>query len=97
MKTFSWDEDKNNKLKAERGVSFEQVVFCIENGMLLDVIEHPNPGRYDKQKIYVVEINNYVYLVPFIDQNDIRFFKTVFPSRKYTKIYLMREKNDDKT
>jgi uncharacterized DUF497 family protein len=97
MKTFSWDEDKNQKLKAERNVSFEQVVFCIENGMLLDVIEHPNPDKYNRQKIYVIEINNYVYLVPFVDQNDERFLKTIFPSRKYSKVYLSREKTNDKT
>jgi uncharacterized DUF497 family protein len=96
MKTFGWDEDKNQKLKAERGISFEQVVFCIENDMLLDVIEHPNPEKYNKQKIYVIEINNYAYLVPFVDQNDTRFLKTIFPSRKYSKLYLIREKNDDK-
>jgi len=81
----------------ERNVYFEQVVFCIENGILLDVIEHPNPDKYNKQKLYVVEIDNYAYIVPFVDQGDKRFLKTVFPSRKYTKIYLMREKNDDKT
>jgi hypothetical protein len=65
--------------------------------MLLDVIEHPNPDKYNRQKIYVIEINNYVYLVPFVDLNDERFLKTIFPSRKYSKVYLSREKTNDKT
>lgn len=91
MKIFNWNNDKNEKLKAERGVSFEQVLFCIENDQLLDIIEHPNKKKYKGQKMYVVKIDDYAYIVPFIDKNNERFLKTVFPSRKYTKLYLERE------
>ena len=76
----------------ERGVSFEEVVFCIENDLLLDVLEHPDQNKYKGQKVYVVAIDNYAYIVPFVDHNDERFLITVFPSRKYTKIYLDKEK-----
>ena len=88
MKLFNWDNEKNEKLKKERGVSFEKVLFCIKNDQLLDVIEHPNQKMYKGQRMYVVAIDNYAYIVPFVDDGDERFLKTIFPSRKYTKIYL---------
>jgi len=88
MKTFSWDEDKNSWLKRERGVSFEEVIFCIENGKLLDVIRHPNQKKYSEQLFYVVDIDNYVFIVPYVESEEGIFLKTIFPSRKYTKIYL---------
>ena len=92
MKTFNWDNKKNERLRIERGVSFEEVVFCIENGQILDVIEHPNKEKYKGQRMYVVAINNYAYIVPFIDGENERFLKTIFPSRKYTKLYLNKGK-----
>ena len=92
MKTFNWDNEKNEKLKLERGVSFEEVVFCIEKGQLLDILEHPNQKKYRSQKVYVVAINDYAYIVPFVDYENERFLKTVFPSRKYTKLYIDKEK-----
>jgi len=92
VKSFNWSPEKNERLKKERGVSFEQVVFCIESGRLLDVLDHPKPGRYKGQKLYVVDIDNYAYIVPFVDEGDERFLKTIFPSRKYTKLYLHEEK-----
>ena len=95
MKIFNWDNHKNEKLRIERGVSFEQVVFCIENEKILDIIEHPNEEKYKGQKMYVVEIDNYAYIVPFVDKNNERFLKTVFPSRKYTKLYIEQENEDD--
>lgn len=72
----------------ERGVSFEAVVFHIERGDLLDVLEHPNPERYAGQRILVVAMNEYVYLVPFIESEDNVFLKTIIPSRKATARYL---------
>ena len=90
MKLFSWSPAKNEKLKQDRGVSFEQVVFSIESGRLLDVLEHPNPDKYEGQRLYVVEIENYAYIVPFVDRENERFLKTIFPSRRYTKIYLRK-------
>jgi uncharacterized DUF497 family protein len=92
MKPFDWNEEKNRWLKRERGVSFEQVVFNIENGNLLNVIKHPNQAKYKGQRVYVVEIDNYIYMIPYVEEQDVIFLKTVFPSRKYTKIYLRKEK-----
>jgi hypothetical protein len=76
----------------ERGLSFEQVVLCIQSGKLLDIIEHPNQEKYKGQRCYVVDIENYVFIVPYIESESGIFLKTVFPSRKYTKMYLDREK-----
>jgi uncharacterized DUF497 family protein len=88
MKYFYWSEEKNELLKKERQVSFEDVVFYIEQGFLLDVLEHPNQEKYKGQKIFVVQIEDYVYLVPFIEDDHDVFLKTIIPSRKATKNYL---------
>ncbi len=90
MKIFNWDEDKNRLLKHERGVSFEQVVFSIEKRKLLDIIEHPNQENYKEQRCDVVDIENYVFIVPYVESEQSIFLKTIFPSRKYTKMYLHR-------
>jgi len=82
MKYFSWSDEKNEFLKAERQVSFEDIVFYIELGYLLDVLE------YKGQKIFVVQVEEYVYLVPFIEDEHEIFLKTIIPSRKATKNYL---------
>jgi uncharacterized DUF497 family protein len=92
MKHFSWSEEKNELLLAERKISFEDIVLYIEKGFLLDVLEHPNPEKYPGQKIFVVQIEEYVYLVPFDETKDEVFLKTIIPSRKATKRYL---KGDD--
>jgi uncharacterized DUF497 family protein len=85
---FIWNEEKNELLKAERGISFERVVVAIEEGHLLDVLEHPNNEKYKNQKILVVEIEDYAVCVPFVEEENGGFFlKTLFPSRKYTKYY----------
>ena len=89
---FNWDEKKNKQLKHERGVSFEQVVFLIENECVLDVLEHPNKKKYWDQRVYIINIDNYAYAVPFEDKGEERFLKTIFPSRKYTQLYLEKEK-----
>jgi uncharacterized DUF497 family protein len=91
---FNWDEEKNKKLQMERGVSFEEVILAIEDGRLLDVLEHPNKKRYGDQKLYVVEMNRYAYIVPFEDKGGERWLKTIFPSRKYTDMYLRKEDRD---
>jgi uncharacterized DUF497 family protein len=88
MKYFSWSEEKNELLKAERQVSFEDVVFYIEMGFLLDVLEHPNQEKYKGQKISVVQMDDYVYLVPFTEDEHEVFLKTIIPSRKATRTYL---------
>ena len=73
MKYFAWDEAKNDKLKAERGIGFEDIVFHIQRGDLLDVIEHPNSERYGGQRIFVVRRDDYVYLVPFVEDQKVVF------------------------
>jgi len=91
VKYFAWDEAKNEKLKAERGVGFEEIVFHIARGDLLDILEHPNQRRYGGQRIFVVRRGDYVYLVPFVEDEKWIFLKTVIPSRKATKRYLGEE------
>lgn len=88
MKPFDWSAEKNQWLKRERQVTFEMVVVAILDGRLLSVVRHPNPDRFSHQPICVVEMNNYVYLVPFIEGPETIFLKTVYPSRKYTRIHL---------
>lgn len=88
MKHFSWDPKKNELLKVERQISFEEVVFYIEIGFLLDVLEHPNQEKYKGQKIFVVQMDDYVYLIPFIEDEQEVFLKTIIPSRKATRKYL---------
>lgn len=87
MKLLSWNPEKNILLKAERGVSFEDVVFHMMAGDILDTIEHPNQERYPSQQIHVVAIEGYVYLVPFVESEEEVFLKTIIPSRKATKAY----------
>lgn len=88
MPEFDWDDGKNELLGKARGVSFEDVVFHIQNGDVLDVIEHPNPSRYPNQKIIVLNMEGYVYLVPYVERAGTRFLKTIIPSRKATREYL---------
>ncbi len=89
MKVFSWNEEKNALLRAERQVCFENVVIGIELGYLNDILEHPNQEKYAGRKNFVVEIENYIYLVPFIESDSEVFLKTIIPSRKATKRYLL--------
>lgn len=88
MKPFKWNEDKNEKLKQERGIGFEDVEQAINSGGLLDRIDNPNKSKYPHQKIFVIEYENYAYRVPFVEDEEKIFFKTIFPSRKATKKYL---------
>ena len=88
MKPFRWNSEKNETLKAERGISFENIVVAVESGGLLDVLAHSNKAKYPKQRVLVVACDNYVYLVPFVEEEDYFFLKTVIPSRKATKEYL---------
>ncbi len=92
MKIFNWNPDKNQQLILDRGRSFEEVVFYIQNGGLLDDIVHPNAEVYPSQRIFVVSIGEYAYLVPYVESEDEIFLKTIIPSRKFTKIYLGGEK-----
>ncbi len=87
MVTYRWNHDKNQKLKRERGVNFEQVVMQIEHGELLDVIRHPNQTKFPHQRVLVVRMRNYVYAVPFVEERSERFLKTTIPSRQLTRHY----------
>ena len=88
MKLFNWNSEKNIWLKENRGISFEDMVFYIENDRLIDDTEHPNNKKYTGQRIMIVDINEYIYLVPYIESEDEIFLKTIIPSRKATKKYL---------
>jgi hypothetical protein len=93
MKVFDWNDEKNEILKAERDLSFEEIVFHITHGGLLDVIQHPNAVKYPGQKMFVVNVEGYVCLVPFVEDDEIIFMKTIFPSRKMTRKYLGGEQS----
>ncbi len=86
---YDFSTEKNQQLINERGISFEEVIAAIEEGTVLDIVPHPNSAKYPHQEMYVLNINNYVCLVPFVrkDKNTV-FLKTIFPHRKLTKQYL---------
>ena len=88
MKTIRWDHEKNKWLKSNRGISFEDVLWYLQNNMALDVIPNPNKKKYPNQEMLIFNIDNYIYVVPFEEQETAIFLKTIFPSRKYTRIYL---------
>ena len=88
MKPITWNAEKNKLLQEERDVSFEDVVYHIAVGGILDTFEHPNQERYPGQQMHVVDIEGYAYLVPFVESEDEVFLKTIIPSRKATKVYL---------
>ena len=89
MKYFDWSNEKNEKLKEERDISFEDILIAIEAGDILDIVE--NKEKYPNQKIFIVEIDNYAFLVPFCEDSEKIFLKTIIPSRKATKQYLIKK------
>jgi len=94
MKPFRWPPDKNDLLKAERGISFEEITVAVEAGGLLEVVPHPNTKKYPRQKVMVVEVTGYAYLVPFVEEGDHFFLKTIIPSRKATRDFIAKESGD---
>lgn len=94
MKAFAWDEEKNELLKRDRGVSFEEVVYHINNGDLLAKLDHPNRAKYLHQQVFVIGIDGYVYAVPFVEDEEKYFLKTIIPSRKLTRDYLKERKDE---
>jgi len=88
MKAYAWNSEKNELLRAERGISFEEIVLNIQLGNEVDVFKHPNQERYLGQRISVVLIEDYAFLVPFVENEDGVFLKTIIPSRKATKQYI---------
>ena len=97
MKPFRWNHEKNETLKKERSISFEEIVLAIEADGLLDELRHPNTEKYPNQSVLVVAFDDYVYLVPYVEEADHYFLKTVIPSRKATRDYLLRSNLDEKT
>ncbi len=95
MKAINWNSDKNTSLKAERGVSFEEVLVAISQGALLDVVVHPNKEKYPNQRIFIVSIRGYAYLVPFVETSDEIFLKTIIPSRSATRKYVSEGKKNE--
>ena len=88
MKPYDWNDEKNAWLRQERGITFEDVVFHLAHGGLLDTIEHPNQHQYPGQRIFIVNVEGYACLVPFVEGDETIFLKTIIPSRKMTKLYL---------
>ena len=91
MKYFAWDEDKNNLLKETRNISFEEIVLSLSKNKLLEVVEHPNKQKYSNQRIFIVEVRDYAYIVLFVEDEEKYFLKTIYPSRETTKKYLNKE------
>jgi uncharacterized DUF497 family protein len=94
MKQYDWNTEKNEKLKETRGISFEEILDAINKENSIDILPHPNQDKYPNQEIYAVNIEDYIYLVPFVTSKDIIFLKTIIPSRKATKKYLKDRKNE---
>jgi uncharacterized DUF497 family protein len=92
MKYIRWDEQKNEWLKRNRGLGFEQIAVLIEQGQVLEVMDHPDQRKYPRQKMAIVEIGGYACLVPYVDDEEGVFLKTIIPSRKATKKYLRKQK-----
>ena len=95
MKPFRWNHDKNAELKAERGISFEEVVLAIEADGLLDVVRHPDIGKYPNQLVFIIALDGYALLVSFVEVPEYYFLKTIIPSRKATRDYLLRRSPDE--
>lgn len=91
---FDWSPEKNEFLKKEKNLSFEEIALHLSEGKLWKVTKHPNPERYPNQKVFLVPVNDYIFFVPFIKDGEKFFFKTAFPHRQATKEYLLeRNKN----
>ncbi len=88
IKGFSWDMEKNPQLIRDRGVSFVDVIFNLQMDGLRDEIENPNQKRYAHQRMFIVAVESYAYLVPYVESDKEIFLKTIIPNRKATKQYL---------
>jgi len=92
-KSYDWNPDKNRTLQDTRGVSFDDVIDSLKNNLGVDDAPHPNKEKYPSQRMMTVIIRDYCYLVPYIENQDSRFLKTIIPSRKATKKYLLKIKD----
>jgi uncharacterized DUF497 family protein len=96
MKPFVWNEEKNVWLKQERGLCFEDIVIAVGEKRTLEILEHTNKKKYPNQKILIVSIDKYAYLIPFVETENAVFLKTIIPNRKATKQYLIDKKPNTK-
>jgi len=96
VKLFDWSLGKNEELKALRKISFEDIVFSMSRDGLMDILEHPDQQRYPGQRIFIVNVDDYAYIVPFIEDEKTVFLKTIIPSRKMTKKYLGGKRRENK-
>ena len=94
-KPIRWNAEKNVELMRERLISFEEVLSCVEHGGLLAVLDHPHRLRYANQRIWVVRVRGYAYLVPLVESQSEIFLKTIMPSRKATRQYLSESDDDN--
>ena len=94
-KPIRWSAEKNVELMHQRGISFEQILSSIDQGGLLMTLEHPNQRKYPNQRIWVVRMIEYAYLVPFVETEADIFLKTIMPSRKATKKFLNEAQDDN--
>ncbi len=90
MKYFDWDPEKNDWLKRQRGVGFEEILIAVEEGHILDIVEHPNISKYPNQKLFIIRLDECAYIVPFAEDEEKIFLKTIIPSRKATKKYIKK-------
>ena len=88
---YDWNSDKNEWLKTNRHISFEEIIFHLSQGDIWMVADHPNQKKFPKQRIYFVIVENYIYLAPHIIEKDFIFLKTIIPSRKATKAFLKEQ------
>ena len=94
--TYNWNEEKNEELRNKRNISFEEIILCISEGKIIKILEHPNKDKYPNQFMYLIEYNDYIYVVPFVNNEKEKeiFLKTIFQSRFYTKKFGKGEKNE---
>ena len=93
MKYFDWSSEKNTLLQNERDVSFEDVLIAIDEGRILDIVVHKNKKKYPNQRVMIVDIRGYAHLVPYVEDTEKIFLKTIIPSRKATKVYIIKDNN----
>ncbi len=92
MLKYAWSEEKNNLLKSTRNICFEQIVEAIESNKSIISLPHPNQEKYKDQRIFVIIIDGYMYAVPYVQDKQVIFLKTIFASRKYQKKYNKKRK-----
>lgn len=84
---FDWSDEKDALLRQRRGVGFQDIVWAIESGGLIGIYDHPNPTKYPQQQILKVQMNDYVFIVPCVRENETYFLKILYPIRRATKEY----------